>query len=100
VVSAIEMLDVRLELLLRYLIEVHEGTAEPDHEVLRLASGAMASAKRVKSGDGDAFGKEMNKELDDACATQFLGTITKAAADFEQFHGRFNLVNDKGGRRF
>ena len=102
VVRAIEMLDVRLEVLVKYLNDVKNGVVEPDHEVLRAAAAAMAQARRLPgnsdSSNRNHFQKEMNKELDDASATHFLGTITKAAADFESFATRFNVVHDK--RRF
>jgi hypothetical protein len=38
--------------------------------------------------------------MGDAEAAQYLGLVTKAAADFEQFARRHAAVHDRGGRRF
>ena len=54
-----------------------------------------------RGGDVDsAFERDFAREMGDADAAQYLGLVTKAAADFEQFARRHAAVHDGGGRRF
>ena len=108
--SAVQMLEARLAAIVRYLKEVEGGRAPPDREILRATAGAAAAAERMRKrsasdaeggtrGDS-AFARDFAREIGDADAAQYLGLVTKAAADFEQFARRHAAVHDRGGRRF
>jgi COP9 signalosome complex subunit 6 len=111
--SAVSMLETRLGGIVRYLKNVEAGSLTPDREIIRAAASVAAAAERMrnarlqtpnKSGadefEDDAFVNDFAREMGDAEAAQYLGLVTKAAADFEQFARRHAAVHDRGGRRF
>ena len=114
--SAVRMLETRLAAIVQYLKEVEGGHQPPDRAILRAAAGAAAAAERMRAahappppsggettrrGNVDsAFERDFAREMGDADAAQYLGLVTKAAADFEQFARRHAAVHDRGGRRF
>ena len=109
--SAAQMLETRLGGIVRYLKQVEAGSLPPDREILRAAAGAAAAAERMRAARAtggadeaaeDAFVRDFAREMGDAEAAQYLGLVTKAAADFEQFARRHTAVHDRdrGGRRF
>jgi COP9 signalosome complex subunit 6 len=114
--SAVRMLETRLAAIVQYLKEVEGGHQPPDRAILRAAAAAAAAAERMRAahappppsggestrrGNVDsAFERDFAREMGDADAAQYLGLVTKAAADFEQFARRHAAVHDGGGRRF
>jgi COP9 signalosome complex subunit 6 len=114
--SAVRMLETRLAAIVQYLKEVEGGHQPPDRAILRAAAAAAAAAERMRAahappppsggestrrGNVDsAFERDFAREMGDADAAQYLGLVTKAAADFEQFARRHAAVHDRGGRRF
>jgi len=110
------MLETRLAAIVQYLKEVEGGHQPPDRAILRAAAAAAAAAERMRAahappppsggestrrGNVDsAFERDFAREMGDADAAQYLGLVTKAAADFEQFARRHAAVHDGGGRRF
>ena len=110
--SAVSMLETRLGGIVRYLKQVQAGSLTPDREILRAAASVAAAAERMRAArlptnkggadefEEDAFVNDFAREMGDAEAAQYLGLVTKAAADFEQFARRHAAVHDRGGRRF
>jgi COP9 signalosome complex subunit 6 len=112
--SAVSMLETRLGGIVRYLKQVQAGSLTPDREILRAAASVAAAAERMRAArlptdkrkggaeefEDDAFVNDFAREMGDAEAAQYLGLVTKAAADFEQFARRHAAVHDRGGRRF
>ena len=110
--SAVSMLETRLGGIVRYLKQVEAGSLTPDREILRAAASVAAAAERMRAArlptnkggadefEEDAFVNDFAREMGDAEAAQYLGLVTKAAADFEQFARRHAAVHDRGGRRF
>ena len=61
----------------------------------------QSGGETTRRGNVDsAFERDFAREMGDADAAQYLGLVTKAAADFEQFAQRHAAVHDGGGRRF
>jgi COP9 signalosome complex subunit 6 len=105
VVSAVEMLDARLDAVVRYLKDVRDGIAHPeknegvDHEILRAASRIAAARRRMPNRDASAFAKDFENAMEDARVVNALGALTKAAAEFEAFAIRHSIAGDGGRRR-
>ena len=96
VASAVEMLDARVETLLRYLKDVDEGRTPPDHAVLRAAA---ALAKKLPAADSKSFRKDFLAEYNDTLLMTYLAAITKGTAETDAYVERFNTAYDKHARR-
>ena len=93
--AAVQMLNSRVDVLLRYLKDVESGASPPDHAVLRAAA---ALARGLPAADSDAFRKDMDAETNDTLLLAYLGVVMKGVAEFDGFARRFNAAQDTRGR--
>ena len=96
VASAVEMLNVRVEALLRYLKEVDEGRVPADHAVLRAANQLV---KQLPATDSQKFRDNFLAEYNDTLLVTYLAAVTKGAAEMDVYTSKFNTAYDKHARR-
>ena len=93
--SAVQMLNSRVDVLIRYLRDVESGASPPDHAVLRAAA---ALARGLPAANSDAFRRDMDAEMNDTLLLAYLGVVMKGVAEFDGFARRFNAAQDTRGR--
>lgn len=92
--SAIKMLHSRVKLVLQYIKDVENKILKPNHEILREA---YSLSHRLPAVQSSAFHLEYFTQLNDVGLITYLGILTKACNDMNQFVNKFNILYDRHG---
>ncbi|XP_059089395.1 COP9 signalosome complex subunit 6-like [Tigriopus californicus] len=92
--SAIKMLASRVQVILRYVREVHAGALPFNHDVMREAK---ALADRLPVLESARFQPEFYTQCNDAALLTYLGTIMKSCNHLNQFIKKFNVLYQRQG---
>lgn len=87
--NAIKMLYDKINVLLRYVAAVVDGTAPPDHQILRQIAALVAS---LPAADAPDFRAELQAEQEDVQLTSVLTELTRQVDALSGYADKHNTV--------
>jgi COP9 signalosome complex subunit 6 len=87
--NAIKMLNTRIKLLYKYILDVKNGTVERDDQVLRAISSLCNRLPAVKS---EEFDEQFLKDYNDVLLISYLASITKGSDALNELLEKFTFI--------
>jgi len=93
--KAIQALQERLRLLVKFLVDVQAGKIPEDQKILRQLK---ALCNRLPTMDSEIFKEDFFSEYNDALVTTYLATITQSHTLINELVDKYNLVSSVRGK--
>lgn len=92
--NAVKMLRDRVRIIRDFVIDARDGKVEWNHDILREAHNLSNRLPLINS---NSFRGEFYNQCNDVALMTYLGMLTKATNDVNQFVNKFNTLYDRHG---
>mmetsp|Transcript_1171 Transcript_1171/g.1338 ORF Transcript_1171/g.1338 Transcript_1171/m.1338 type:complete len:334 (+) Transcript_1171:23-1024(+) len=94
--SAVEMLHIRIQAIVRYIKAAQAGGAKFDHTLIRQVSGICNMLPAIDSAE---IGQDFVNEYSDALLVTYLASMTNTSNTLNELIDKFNVTYDRHNRR-